>query len=597
MHGLAIKIFQLITLRWLTGPIFTKELRVSSRRKRFYFMRTLYLLLLLLLMSLIWFEATRAYNSVTYNVSRMAEASKLIVVSIVWFQFIAFQVLAVILCSTAINQEIYNRTLYALMTTPITSMQIIMGKLLSRLWQILILFAVSLPLLSMIRVFGGIPWDYLLLTACITFCVVIFISSVTVFFSILFRRSYAVMIFTVVTLGIFFALLPALFLFICHELNKFGTHSIDFEDIGEQVFFFTNPYVLMAVKTDNMFYSSAPSLHTHWPFQCIFLLICSFLTLCWASFSVRSSALRHMTPKTTRKKYKVPPRESRSYWLFRPFFLHSIVRRRIGTGMIWKEFLLPVLGKFRKIVYLAFLLIVISLAISAFAASWLNSSNILEFVFGSSVIGLFSLACLFTVIVPATFITSEKEASTWAILLTTCYSDYQILGGKIVGILRRIIIVWFPFIVIYFMVAYVSLITVPTSIMLIMVGAVAAIFVIFSGLYFSSCFKNSTTAVIANLSLVAVFWVLIPLVVPPVLDIFIGRYNAGYHTITRLYLDITPPGMFYEIMKNAPSSSRSWSSFRQLLGISMPVWYVMLHLLMCGLFFWRTKVNMRKKIS
>jgi len=46
--------------------------------------------------------------------------------------------------------------------------QIVAGKLLSKLWQKLILLAISLPLLAVVRVFGGVPWDYVLSSLAVT---------------------------------------------------------------------------------------------------------------------------------------------------------------------------------------------------------------------------------------------------------------------------------------------------------------------------------------------------------------------------------------------------------------------------------------------
>jgi hypothetical protein len=46
----------MVNLSWLTGPIFDKELRVSSRRRRNYVLRSVYVALFLVFVSLIWIE-------------------------------------------------------------------------------------------------------------------------------------------------------------------------------------------------------------------------------------------------------------------------------------------------------------------------------------------------------------------------------------------------------------------------------------------------------------------------------------------------------------------------------------------------------------
>ena len=108
----------------LFGPIFAKELRVSSRRKRNYITRFAYLVFLTGFLSVIWLDAVDfTVSSGTHVASRLAQAGKQIIVTLVWFQFYATQLIAVVMLSTAISDEIYHRTLGLLMTTPINSFQ------------------------------------------------------------------------------------------------------------------------------------------------------------------------------------------------------------------------------------------------------------------------------------------------------------------------------------------------------------------------------------------------------------------------------------------------------------------------------------------
>jgi ABC-2 type transport system permease protein len=97
------------------------------------------------------------------------------------FQFLATQFLAVILMSTAISDEIYHSTLGVLMTTPINSFQIVIGKLFSNLLQIVILIGISLPLLSLVRVFGGVPWSFVWSSLCVTLTAIVFAGSLSLY--------------------------------------------------------------------------------------------------------------------------------------------------------------------------------------------------------------------------------------------------------------------------------------------------------------------------------------------------------------------------------------------------------------------------------
>src|SRR4030042_5524448 len=176
-----------LSLYWLTGPIFDKELRVSSRRRRNYVLRFAYVALLTVFLALFWVNTVPSRVSGLYQSSRMAEAGKIMTAFVIWFQFIATQLIAGIMLSTSVSDEIYNKTLGLLMTTPINSFQVVTGKLLSKLLQLLLLLAISLPLLAIVRVFVGVPWGYIAVGLCVTLTTGLFVGSWRVFFSLFAR--------------------------------------------------------------------------------------------------------------------------------------------------------------------------------------------------------------------------------------------------------------------------------------------------------------------------------------------------------------------------------------------------------------------------
>ncbi len=137
----------LTDLRRLPGPVFDKELRIASRRRKSYVLRFAYVGLLTAFVAGAWFASADdgSAGSAVYQASRMAAAGRYIAVAIVWFQFIAAQLLAVVLLGTAITDEIRKRTLHVLAVTPITGLQIAGGKLAGGLLPIIMLLAASLP--------------------------------------------------------------------------------------------------------------------------------------------------------------------------------------------------------------------------------------------------------------------------------------------------------------------------------------------------------------------------------------------------------------------------------------------------------------------
>jgi ABC-type transport system involved in multi-copper enzyme maturation permease subunit len=172
-----------------------KELRVSSRRKRNYALRSAYLLLLTVLIASAWLStAFTGSGTIAYTISRMGELGKNLILTITWFQFFAAQLVAVVMLSNSISDEIRRGTLDVLMTTPVNSFQIVAGKLLSSLLQLTLLLAISLPLLAILRVLGGMHWDYVVASLSITFTAVLFAGSLTMLLSVKVRRPYFVIL-------------------------------------------------------------------------------------------------------------------------------------------------------------------------------------------------------------------------------------------------------------------------------------------------------------------------------------------------------------------------------------------------------------------
>jgi ABC-type transport system involved in multi-copper enzyme maturation permease subunit len=327
-------VFKFVSLSWLTGPIFDKELRVSARRRRNYLLRFVYLALLTTLLALIWIEVVRYSSSTVQRASRMAMAGQQIIAFIVWFQFCATQIIAVVMLSTSISDEIYNRTLGVLMTTPINSFQIVMGKLFSKLLQLILLLGISLPLLAIVRVFGGVPWEYVISGLCITLTTVIFVGSLSLFFSIFSRRAYVVIIITVLTVAVLFGLIPLMVALTYEVLDLDRTIS---EKTMFAVFFHPNPYGMLFWCTDKLANprgGGRPVLY--WPLHCAIMLGASAVVVSAAVARVRRVALRQAIGQLSTSKRRRRTRNEAVQ------DVPARIRRIKGCPAIWKELRSPI---------------------------------------------------------------------------------------------------------------------------------------------------------------------------------------------------------------------------------------------------------------
>jgi ABC-type transport system involved in multi-copper enzyme maturation permease subunit len=190
-------------LHRLAGPVFDKELRVSARRGRNYALRFAYLVAMTIFVAMIWSaDADRApstsatpvlaKDAATQIASRMAEAGRAIVRDILAFEFLVLPLLASIMLSAAVSEEMNLRTLDVLMSTPTTAREIIRGKIASKMLQLILLLAISLPLLMTVRAFGGVPWQYVVMGLLSVLLACLYVGSITAYFATRFERPYEV---------------------------------------------------------------------------------------------------------------------------------------------------------------------------------------------------------------------------------------------------------------------------------------------------------------------------------------------------------------------------------------------------------------------
>ncbi|TFG50020.1 MAG: hypothetical protein E4H40_01970, partial [Candidatus Brocadiia bacterium] len=523
INTIADSVVKVFSMSWLTGPIFDKELRVSSRRRRNYVLRFAYLGLLTLFLVLFWLQVVNDRGgSAAFHASRMAEAGKGIIAYIVWFQFLATQLIAIIMLSTSISDEIYHRTLGSLMSTPINSFQIVMGKLFSKLLQIIILLGISLPLLAIVRVFGGVPWNYVISSVCITLTAVIFVGSLSLFFSILSRRAYVVIIMTILAVGMLYGVLPLISFLTLEDL-------INEKDLFT-VLSYVNPFINLGMNTEGMATARA-TMTFSWPLHCAIMLALSSLVLAVSITMVRKVALLQATGQldTPRKRRFLKTSKGKT-----PEEDTVRIRRVRGPVVLWKELRSPVLGRRKILTFIILLLGLIPLFITYYYLARENDLDKEEVHFTYTCIFM-AIGLLFTIILPATSITSEKESRSWSILLSTPLTDRNILYGKFIAAVRRCLPIWlllFGHIIIFSLAGFIH----PLAIFL-MALVVAGIITRLcgSGIYFSSRFNRTTTAVVMNFSFAAVLWGIIPLLLTLILLI-----SESSNDMIGYYCDIIP---------------------------------------------------------
>jgi ABC-type transport system involved in multi-copper enzyme maturation permease subunit len=198
-----------------------KELRGRMRGRRAFVILTIYLLLLA---AFAWMMTTILQSQYSWDFGSPAFASPRIgqgiFTALLLLQTLLVVALAPAFTAGAISTEREKQTLDLLITTPISSLAIVLGKLLSALIYIFILVFASIPLTAIVFVYGGVAPDDVVRGYAVLLSTALGLGALGIFFSAILRRTQAATVMTYfavlgVTLGSAFififwsAMLPA----------------------------------------------------------------------------------------------------------------------------------------------------------------------------------------------------------------------------------------------------------------------------------------------------------------------------------------------------------------------------------------------------
>jgi ABC-type transport system involved in multi-copper enzyme maturation permease subunit len=328
---------------------------------------------------------------------------------------------------------------------------------------------------------------------------------------------------------------------------------------------------------------------------CVSMLIMSGGLLTVAIVFVRKVALRQATGQPDIFTPKAKPNSKEDS----PRLQESRIRRVSSSPVLWKELRGSVFGK-RKLLFM--ICIGISLLILAFTYIGLAAENDLKFndVHATFAIIFYSIGFLFTAILPSTAITHEKESRSWHLLLTTTLSDWEIVFGKFIGSVKRCLPAWgylFIHLILFMLCGFIH----PLGVLQVSIITLGTfIFLIGSGLFFSTMFKRTTTAVMMNLIFAAVIWGALPFLIAAIYEI--GRAREIKH-VAEGYVDAIP---FAQIVWSMNATANGYDKLKtvywargkttsdqatMIILISAAVYIVM-----GFLFAWLAKRRFRKKI-
>ncbi len=534
------------------SAILQKELRSSGRRRSTYLIRGGYAALfsLVTLLAVGSLMPSFNYESQTARTQMLSSFAEALVMFVAWFQFIMIVLVAPSLTSPAICEEKRMGTLSALMTSPLTSLQIVVGKLTGRMYQVVLLTLISAPMLLTVRVFGGVPAETVLAFTSVTLATALLGGAMGILFSVWHSRSAPAAIFTLLSMGLLF-LMPFIVYYILRKTGLLGLeHAFGLEpndiNVLAPIGMAASPPVALMTLTRGGPPTTGYTLLAGTPLDRIWVL-CVIVQLLYAGFFVMLAAVvlrRYMVgeaggqsavaKETTRPESKLSRRK--------------LVR--LGSRPIyWREVSRPLIENRLQ------LWILIVIVLTAFGYAYLRndlSEEPMHLIMG---LGGLGVIVLLASVQTTGAINGERDAQTWDVLMTTPVSPWRVVLEKYFASLVRL---WplYAFVAAHFAFAAIAGYTsVYGSVMVLTLVVVPPMLYLATGLFLSMICRKGVVASVLNIGLILLVWIGLPVVLAVYLD-FRDDYSRSGDRIEMIAHGTSPMGLIASILVD--DVSKGW---------------------------------------
>jgi ABC-type transport system involved in multi-copper enzyme maturation permease subunit len=168
----------------LFGPVLPYDLVRVARRGRYIMLRAVFALVLLGLLYLSYRSYGRGLESGWGDPKELAKFAEHFFHLFLLTQFVMVYILTPAYVGDAIAEEKQRGTLDYLLTTHLSAREIVLGKLMSRLANVVLFLLVGLPILSMTQLFGGVSFDLIWGGFAALFVTLLSVGAVSIFLSV-----------------------------------------------------------------------------------------------------------------------------------------------------------------------------------------------------------------------------------------------------------------------------------------------------------------------------------------------------------------------------------------------------------------------------
>ncbi len=493
-----------------------------ARRKRSYALRFCYLALLLAVLGLTWLTLSSSYryadSSLVMQAQRQAEMGKVFFSVFSLFSIGAMMLIGPVLTSTAIGSERLRRTFDVLLMTPISAWQLVGGKLFSRLLTAFTLIGLSLPVLAIVRLLGGVELDDMFGSLALAMSAAMSSAAIGLLLSCWIKRAWAVILLAYILQGLIYGLLPTLSVVVLMQMYTSNRAPGAMRCL--EVLTALNPILTGILKIEGPRGMFAVSWWVTTAIQVGFAVLLTLL----AANVVRRIGRRDFSgggattaplPKSPVPVLPAKPEPASPApppLPYAPVAVRTQAKARSVSDnpVLWRELRRPLFPR-RWMKVTAALSTIGLLLLSYLCFSFDHGALWQDEVQIGYAFVMHTLLLLMGVVLSATAIATEKESDTWTLLIVSPVGGQSVMWAKFIGVLRRL---FWPWMVVLLHVALFTLtgvLMVWASLIVLVVTITFNLPWIAVGCYLSLRVNRVTTAVVLSLLAPVAIYGLIPM--------------------------------------------------------------------------------------
>ncbi|MEA2711722.1 MAG: hypothetical protein QOF78_4323, partial [Phycisphaerales bacterium] len=392
-------------------------------------------------------------------------------------------------------------------------------KLFSRLLTALTLIGLSLPVLALVRLLGGVEVQQMIGVICLCAVVALTSAALGLMLSVIVSRAYAVILLAYLLMGIAYAFVPMIVMVYASAAGARGAMRY--------IHFFTtyNPFMCTGFLASGQMRVMADQwgtcVLTHLVVTAVFLFLSALLVRRLARREGDANAAYTPAvpmpapapatsvddvPSVAPLAVPVPPAGATLEYagaegaMARATAKRGRANRAVSDNpVLWRELRRPLTVTLTQRVVGT--VIILGLLVTTYSAAYANDAlNDEDTQIGFSVV-FHGLMMLVACVIAATAIAQEKEGDTWTILLASPLSSFAIVWGKAIGAARKML--WpMVLIVVHFAVFMIAgVIPLWGFVLVVSVIVLYNTVWIATGIYLSLRCRKVTLAIIINLGL------------------------------------------------------------------------------------------------